>query len=413
MTPGTPTPIEPSTLPGALLLRAATAADVEDIVDLSVEAHGAEEAAPVRRLLDGNYGPEHWTVVEDHGRVVSTCVLLKQTFTLDCIELPVGQPEFVATRPDYQRRGLIRAQFEEHHRRSEAGGDLLQFVAGIPHFYRHLGYEYALEYPATHVVGPDPPEVPRGWTVDDAAPEDLPDLRRLHEDAQHSSGITLLRTEADWRFLLEHHREWDEQILVARVVGRTRGWGRLQSYDGGRDAYIADVASDSVEAGSAVLAAAVARTTSFSLRMMDRPGTPFEATVAAHGVRQADGYGLFVRAPDPVALLDRLRPALGERLRASPFASESGTLDISLYSSGLRLIYKDGEVVAVEQTEGVEDPIDERKVGVAPDALATLVCGRFGASGLAARADDVDLGRHRLLMDVLFPKLRADVLGTI
>ena len=189
MTPGTPTPIEPSTLPGALLLRAATAADVEDIVDLSVEAHGAEEAAPVRRLLDGNYGPEHWTVVEDHGRVVSTCVLLKQTFTLDCIELPVGQPEFVATRPDYQRRGLIRAQFEEHHRRSEAGGDLLQFVAGIPHFYRHLGYEYALEYPATHVVGPDPPEVPRGWTVDDAAPEDLPDLRRLHEDALKSSGV--------------------------------------------------------------------------------------------------------------------------------------------------------------------------------------------------------------------------------
>ena len=198
---------------------------------------------------------------------------------------------------------------------------------------------------------------------------------------------------------------------MARADGRTRGWGRLQSYDGGRDAYLADVASDSVEAGSTVLAAAIARTTPFSLRVMDRPGTPFEATVAAHCVRQADGYGLFVRAPDPAALVDRLRPALGDRLRASPFAGEIGMLDISLYSSGLRLTYRKGEVLAVEATEGIEDPIDEREVGVAPDAFATLVCGRFGASGLAARADDVDLGRYRPLMDVLFPKLRSDVVS--
>ena len=413
VTPGTAPPIEPRALGGDLRLRAATDADIDEIVELSVEAHGAPDAAAVRPLLAGDAGPEHWTVVTDGDRVVSTCVLLRRTLTLDGVELPVGQPEYVATRPTHQRRGLIRAQFEEHHRRSEAAGDLLQLVIGIPHFYRRLGYEYALEHPATHVIGHEPPVVPEGWSVDDATPEDLPELRRLHEAAQAASQVRLRRTEADWRLLLDHHHEWDEQIIVVRDGDQLRGWGRLQTYEGGDEVYLGDVGVDSVQAGSAVLAGAIARTAPFALAVMDRPGTPFEATVAAHGVRNADGHALFVRAPDPVALLDRLRPALGARLAASPFGQEQGALDLSMYASGIRLTYQDGEVSAVEGLEGLEDPLDEGEVGVAPDAVATLVCGRFGASGLAARADDVGLGRHRPLMDVLFPRLRADVVDPI
>ena len=44
-----------------------------------------------------------------------------------------------------------------------------------------------------------------------------------------------------------------------------------------------------------------------------------------------------------------------------------------------------------------------------PDLVATLVYGRYGAGGLAARHDDVRLGRAAELMEVLFPKLESDI----
>jgi hypothetical protein len=48
-------------------------------------------------------------------------------------------------------------------------------------------------------------------------------------------------------------------------------------------------------------------------------------------------------------------------------------------------------------------------VGVAPDWFPALVLGRWGARGLAARVDDVLLGDHAPVMDVLFPALPADI----
>src|SRR5205809_1198915 len=63
----------------------------------------------------------------------------------DGIAFGVGQPEFVATHPDYRNRGLIRKLFEMVHARSEAEGHLVQGITGITYFYRQFGYEYALE----------------------------------------------------------------------------------------------------------------------------------------------------------------------------------------------------------------------------------------------------------------------------
>jgi hypothetical protein len=46
---------------------------------------------------------------------------------------------------------------------------------------------------------------------------------------------------------------------------------------------------------------------------------------------------------------------------------------------------------------------------VPPDLIATLIYGRYGASGLDARYDDVRLGRAAPLMDILFPQVQADI----
>ena len=122
-------------------------------------------------------------------------------------------------------------------------------------------------------------------------------------------------------------------------------------------------------------------------------------------------HGIYVRVPDPVALLDRLRPVLSRRLGASRYAERDGELVISLYDHGLALDLAGGEVAAVRAVDGIEDPFATGTVGVAPDWFGALVFGRWGAVGLEQRADDVTLGRRRGLMEVLFPPLEADVVG--
>jgi hypothetical protein len=142
----------------------------------------------------------------------------------------------------------------------------------------------------------------------------------------------------------------------------------------------------------------------------DTPGTPHAARLAEIGSVARFFAGYYTLTPDPVGLLDALRPAFAARLRASErYTDRAGTLELSLYNRGVALDYEAGAVTEVHAVAGREDPLEEFGVGIAPDWLGALALGRWGASGLADRADDVMLGRHVRLMDTLFPKLVSDV----
>jgi hypothetical protein len=104
---------------------------------------------------------------------------------------------------------------------------------------------------------------------------------------------------------------------------------------------------------------------------------------------------------------------LSERLAASPFASASGELVISLYRSAVALAYEQGTVVGVDAAAAVREPDEEGGVGIPPDRFATLVLGRYGALGLEAREDDVTLGRARALMAALFPPMVNDLVNVL
>ena len=140
----------------------------------------------------------------------------------------------------------------------------------------------------------------------------------------------------------------------------------------------------------------------------ERHGDPLTVAVHRIGTPTAPWHPTYVRVPDPVALLDVLRPVLSARLARSAFAEEQGQLDLSLYTWSLRLTYDRGEVTAVAAAPGIEDPEDHADVGISPDELPALLLGRFGASGLARQRDDVLLGGHADLVDVLFPRLSND-----
>jgi hypothetical protein len=130
---------------------------------------------------------------------------------------------------------------------------------------------------------------------------------------------------------------------------------------------------------------------------------------SAHPLRPA----LYVRVPNPVALLDRIRPVLSARLGRSAFATSSGCLLLSTYAASILLTYDHGMVVNVEAGPPEQNPNAKGGAGVPPDLIATLLFGRYGASGLAARHDDVRLGRAAELMEALFPRLETDIVTSL
>ncbi|HKG26686.1 MAG TPA: GNAT family N-acetyltransferase, partial [Thermomicrobiales bacterium] len=149
-------PYAPREVGDGLLLRSATGADAEELAAFNSMVHGGPPEIPddqagiwTRDLLRGDHPTspvsDH-VVVEDvrTGRIVSSCLLISQRWTYGGIPFDVGRPELVGTHPDYRGRGLIGAQFEVIHRRSQERGHLMQALTGIPNFYRRFGYDPAL-----------------------------------------------------------------------------------------------------------------------------------------------------------------------------------------------------------------------------------------------------------------------------
>jgi predicted N-acetyltransferase YhbS len=392
-------------------VREATPSDHDAIVALCADVFGPGEGAAVRHLLDGEgYGPGRWTVAAAaDGEVVSCCTLLPHTLRYGRVPVPAAQIEFVATAASARRGGLVRAQFDLHHRWADDLGALVVLITGIPYVYRRLGYGYALDYSPVHRLV-DLPVAPDGWEVEDAAAGDVADLERLERAAKARHDLALEWPDGGWDWVLDGASSWDEDVVVARRDGAVHGFAFVQRRRQDGHAEIGGSA-DSVGAARALLAAAVARCDDLRVHLAARRGDPWGAVVEAAGHHDPAHFNaVYARVPDPVAFVDHVRPELSARLAASPLARDGGELSISTYQDGLVLAYADGQVTGVRRDpEPALDPLDDDRAGVAPDTLPALLLGRFGAVAHERRHDDTGFVADRALMAALFPAMTADV----
>ncbi|KAF9361259.1 hypothetical protein BGX26_004778 [Mortierella sp. AD094] len=118
--------------------------------------------AAARRLLSGKSSVASefdFALVEDTKReegknpIVSCVSLQRHEAYYGSTVLTFGMLELIATDTEYRNKGLVRKlMLEMAHPESEARGDVLQFIPGIPHFYRQFGYEYGLHcYSAANI----------------------------------------------------------------------------------------------------------------------------------------------------------------------------------------------------------------------------------------------------------------------
>jgi GNAT superfamily N-acetyltransferase len=392
-----------------VVLRRAGPGDLDAILELN----GAGNGEHIRTEMDVAFRchgmePADYAVAVADGRVVATVGLLATRLQVGSVTLPLGQPEYVTTDPEYQGRGLAGRLLAMVHEWSEARCDLVQMIAGVAYFYRQYGYSYGLRRPLTYAVPPERElSLPAGWEVRSAQSGDVGRIQELQAAAAARVVVALPFADDLWPTFLELPAA---PLLVGVYHGRVEAVARLRVKAGFPVQVQALAASPScaVAGTQAILAGARARHLGATLIVTDREGSATQAVIGPAYPTGGHSW-LYLRVPSLPPLLSALVPVLNERLAHSAWSAESAVLNISLYRSSVRLVIEHGRVVEVASAAGVHQPDDDGGVGIAPDLVPMLL---FGPDGVLALADhpDVYLGRFRPLMAALFPPLTLDVL---
>jgi len=423
-----------------LVLRWSRTEDVERVVGLYAYVYRANLEAPlnwnvplwVRDMMSGQHpliGPRDFAIVEDPSTetiVASTC-LLGYTAEYEGIPFGFGRPEVVATLPEYRNRGLIRAIFALIHAKSEARGDLVQGITGIPYYYRQFGYEFALSLEVdTTVYFAAIPELkkdaPEPYVLREAGADDIPYLKRMGQREQAGAAVTTPLGEDYWRWSMlgvpEAMERW-RVYLIAEPNGRTVGYARFMP---GRWTTAMLVKGLMVEAG--VPLAGVVPSVMRGVRSLAettrpvRPETPPAGAITfdlrqGHPLHDALGdiraltnprpYPWYIRVPDLARFLAHITPALERRLAASAQAGYTGELTLDFYRGGLRLAFEAGRITAIEPWR--RPAWGEGKAGSPPLGFLQLLFGYRSLDELRGIYPDVWAeGEAGPLLDALFPK---------
>lgn len=361
-----------------LILRRATEQDIAALTALLVQVFGPDERVgfDVRAIIQGMWpvgSLDHFTVVEDTrtGQLVSSLTLFQKTCAYGGIPFGVGQPEFVATHPDYRRRGLIRAQMEVVHAWSEARGDLMQIIGGIPNYYRQFGYEYAVDLDVARVgFKPYVPPLKEGETepyrLRPATPADAPLIAEISAFAQRRYLISATLDEHYWRSLARRSQSDDPYRLALRLVESQEGepvgyilhesWLR-SDHQIATYAYELKPGVPWLPVSLSVVRALCATGEDYAAREHKTFGTFNFQVGPAHPVYEAlydllprwlGAYALYVRIPNLAGFVQHIAPALEQRLAKSILVGYSGELKISFYRDGLRLVFERGRIQGVE-----------------------------------------------------------------
>ncbi len=389
-------------------MRRATEDDVEGLIELNAGGHGDTVGVQLRCAF-GTKGlvPGDFAVVCDGTRAVATIGLMRVKLRLAGVEIPAGQPEFVVTDPDYQRRGLARDLMGLVHTWSAESGDLVQIVAGIPYFYRQFGYQYGLVRPRERLVAPESDLGDTGeWETRRATVDDIPAMRALEEAVQSRVDLSLPYPDEIWPVLAGLPPA--EELAVAVRDNAVGAVARILAPEG-PPVHVQALAAGEVSAARALLHRARRRCPGTALVVAERPGSVVPAALPAASPPVPRRKWLYLRIPDLAALLAHLRPVLSHRLSQSCLSQESGRTVISLYGSSVELRFDRGAVLSVSPGPGGAPADPSGTSHVPPDLTAALVFGEDGVTGLEHHPD-VSLRRDRALLGVLFPPLRIDAL---
>ena len=428
-----------------LSLRRATVADAEALSVFNAEVHRESEddepseavAAWTRDLVAGDHPTceaGDFTIVEvqSTGQIVSSLNIIPQTWAYGGIEFGVGRSELVGTHLDYQRRGLVRAQYEVIHEWSAARGHKIQAITGIPWFYRQFGYEMCLSLQGSRSgYLPNVPQLKEDeeepYRLRSANRGDLAFIAKVYNRAEQRYRVTCVRDMALWRYELDGRSTENVNRRALNVI-ETKG-GEPVGY----------LAHPSTLWRSAIVATAYELLPGVSwldvtpsvVRYMKSTGEAYSAGDAeeslktfvfnlggVHPVYEAireklprvrKPYAWYIRMTDLPDFLRHVAPVLERRLADSIVAGHSGDLKLSFYRQGLKLSLKEGKLTEVEHWS--PSSVDDGDAMFPDLTFLQLLFGYRSLESLTyaftdcwTRGDEA-----RVLLEVMFPEQPSNV----
>ena len=367
-------------------------------------------------------------VVDQDDVVVAGAILLRQPMDYAGIQLGVGRPEMVVCHPEFRNRGYIREIFRLLHAKSNARGDALQAITGIPYFYRQFGYAYAIDFDQQCVVRFDSvPSLANNATqlqLRRARADEYHEFVRLYDADRLNRG--LLCTTPFERSYYAHLTTNSTSLIMFDVLFLTTAQHEVIGY---LLVHRANYGTNICVLGAGVaagvrwqqmltpiihaLAAYRSHIVITNPDILELSGVnfvldsnhPIYAQIQ-HGYTNSteETYAWYVRVADFARLLTALTPILEARVHHSLMVGYTGTLHISCYGSGVILEWRDGRLSAVRNTR---PPImGEGADACLPyDTFLMLLFGRKSLNDIRNWHHEVHASTEATqLLDILFPK---------
>lgn len=436
-------------LGAGLILRRSTSDDADALADFNASIHSDDGPdKPDERLgtwtrdlltrPHPTFNPDDFTVVEEISteRIVSSTCLIPQTWTYEGIPFGVGRSELVGTLPDFRKRGLVRAQYEEIHKWSVERGHMIQAITGIPYFYRKFGYEMALDLSGERFgYEAQVPKLKKGekepYRLRPATEADLPFIAEVYEQTHKRYPIVCQRTPEIWKYELDGQSEKHVNRLENRIIEDKSGepvgyllhpfFPIMEGIEGlfafGYElkegvswlAVTPSVVRYLWKTGKAYAKRDKRNVSSFGF-VLGGEHPAYEALGGKLPSRNRE-YAWYIRVPDLPGFIRHIGPALEDRLAASIAAGHTGKVRINRYSNILVLNFKGGKLTGVE--EETRKAKDYGDLGFPDLTILQVIFGRSSFEELRAIFPDVyhDNEDAAILIDILFPKKHSNVLG--
>ncbi|MCP3983581.1 MAG: hypothetical protein GY723_04290 [bacterium] len=304
----------------------------------------------------------------------------------------------------------------------------MQVIDGIPWYYRQYGYEMAAQrYGGRDLSCAELPAEPlAGLRVRSAEASDARFVSGVYDHAMLRYRLACKRDEAFWKFEIDGRHPLTTQTRSLKIVETESGepravfnhvpilidrghtWTPFLEVANGiswRPPLMAAL-HHLREFGSGLEKTSKTEHTGAALALgADHPA--FEVLRGAGKRRRP--YAWYVRVADLPGFLLHVAPALEARLAESCFGGHDGTLSLSFYKSGVRLLWQKGRLVrATPWRPSTEEPGD----AAFPDlTFLHLLLGHRSIEELEAAFPDVQVKEPGLL-EALFPKRGSFLMAT-
>jgi len=405
-----------------LILRTATTEDLPSILDQILDVHdeiavGLTESIYMR-MADFRLEDSFIVVDSNSGRVVSHFILLPVTWIIDGTDVSAAQMEIVGTRKEYRNRGLIRKLNEVYEERAVQRGTLISVIAGIPYFYRMLGYAYAASLGGGLVVPLEMiPPLKEGEkepiSVVRVNKKSLAPFLRFKE--KHAPRQTWYRkfssVEYDYLDYADVSlKSYAYNFFTVMEAGEIAGMFSLRCDEGFLN--LAELYLKNPQHTASILRYVKLKASdlkAIGIRVVpSNQETVREIIMRIARNRFPRAYAWYVKIPSIVRFLEAMGPVLTKRLRETEYDNFTGNLVISSYKVLYALQFKNG--IFQKVTEGKDEGTGQFDAALPIDTLTRLLMGYESLDDLQLHEPDVSCSAQvKPLVRILFPKVAANI----